>query len=657
MCNNSGIRDFEQINDKVVRVRLSITSKSLVFLLTLVTATIGRAEQISLSPAEQQWLADHPVIQLAPDPDFAPIEYLDKDGEFKGISADYAKLVGERLGIEFTVARLPTWDDVLAAAKTQKVDMFGAANSTPQREEYMSFTQPHIFLPGVIITRDDTDGQLTLGDIAGKRVAAVSGYAWFDMIGNDFPNFKMEGVPTLTDGLRSLSFGELDAIISDPATATEVIRNEGLTNLRIAGNTGYNFTLAFGVRKDWPELTSMLNRAIDTISEEERDEILQKWVSLEQEIVSDQLLYAIIAIVAAIAVIAAGTIGWNRILSNRVDERTRELNAARQELVVINEELEKRVEERTRKLRRTLRQLQASQSQLVQSEKMATMGQLVAGVAHEINTPLGYVYNNVQLLTDFVSRVDQQTQEFDTLSELMTSDDANDNQISAQFQRVQKSSKLLTDDDGLRETRELIDDSAHGLRQISELVLSLKDFSRIDRAIEEGVDLHENIEHTLKICQHVTRNCAEIIKRYGNIPEVRCNPSQINQVLLNIITNSCHAIQDSGQFGKILISTDADSEYVYVSIQDDGVGMPEDVGRRIFEPFYTTKKAGSGTGLGLSISHNILEAHHAKLHLHSRVGKGTLFKFGLPRNPPQKKPEPIGAESESNVIDMAVGKS
>ena len=640
-------------------MQLKLTSLRAVslFIAVLVTVSLAQADQLTLTADEQQWLNAHPIIQIAPDPDFAPIESLDQDGNYLGIAADYAELIEEKLGIAFTIAKLPSWDAVLEAAKAREVDMFGAATASPQREEYMSFTEPHIRLPGVIITRDDTSGTLTLDDIEGQRVAAVSGYIWFDLIENDRPGFKMSGAANLTQGLRDLSFGTYDAIISDAATATQVIRTEGLTNLRIAGDTGYETALAFAVRKDWPELTALLNKAIATITEEERADILQKWVSLEQDAISESTLYWIIGIVVAVIVAALATLGWNRILSNQVAERTRELNAAQHELLAVNAELESRVKERTKKLRRVVKQLQASQSQLVQSEKMATMGQLVAGVAHEINTPLGYVYNNVQLMTEFVSQVEAHMKQFEVLSSLMTSNDADDAHISSQFQHVDKLSRSITKDDGLRETRDLIEDSAYGLRQISDLVLGLKDFSRIDRATEDGVDLHQNIDQTLKIVQHITKNCAEIIKRYGEIPVVRCNPSQINQVLLNVLTNSCHAIQEAGHLGKILITTDYDEDYVYVSIQDDGVGMPEDVGKRAFEPFYTTKKSGKGTGLGLSISHDILQKHNAKLRLHSRPGKGTLFRFGLPRKIVARKPETVIAEQSADDAQLMMAES
>ncbi|MEM7207008.1 MAG: transporter substrate-binding domain-containing protein [Pseudomonadota bacterium] len=631
---------------------IPIVRKLCVAILFGLFAQIAVAEPIPLTSQERAWLDAHPVIQIAPDPDFAPIEYLDENGEYKGIAADYAALIEEKLGIQFTIAKLPNWDTVLEKAQAREVDMFGAATASPQREEYMLFTEPHIRLPGVIITRDDTSGTLTLDDIAGRRVAAVSGYIWFDLIGNDRPNFQMDSTPSLTQGLRDLSFGNLDAIISDAATATRVIRTEGLTNLRIAGDTGYETALAFGVRKDWPELGNLLNKAIATITDEERASILQRWVSLDQDLLSQETLFIIAAGAAVVLLITLGTLGWNRILSQRVAARTRQLDAAQQELLAANVDLEKRVRERTKRLQRALKQLQASQTQLVQSEKMATMGQLVAGVAHEINTPLGYVYNNVQLLTDFVGKVDEQTNACRLLTDLMASTDADDEQISSQFENVQRLTAELTDENGLGETMELVEDSNYGLRQISDLVLSLKDFSRVDRANEDGVDLHQSIEHTLKISHHVTKNTAEIVKSFGEIPKVRCNPSQINQVLLNVLTNACHAIQNGKGHGTILITTEADSDYVYVGIQDDGVGMQKDVGERIFEPFFTTKTSGSGTGLGLSISYNILKQHNAKLRLHSRPGKGTLFKFGLPIKTVDRNADDSDQVDRDNIIDL-----
>ena len=131
---------------------------------------------VSLTPAEWAWLAEHPVIRLAPDPDFPPIEYLDADGNYQGIAADYAALVGRRLGIDFTIVNLRTWDEVLEKAQSREIDMFGAASESPQRAKYMTFTRPHIELPGVIIVRNEVTGQLHVKDLLDRTVSVVSGY-------------------------------------------------------------------------------------------------------------------------------------------------------------------------------------------------------------------------------------------------------------------------------------------------------------------------------------------------------------------------------------------------------------------------------------------------------------------------------------------------
>ena len=604
-----------------------------VLLLTAYLSAPVSAAEIALDPDEQRWVTNHPTVRIAPDPDFAPIEFIDPDGQYQGIAADYLELVQARLPVNFEVVALSSWDEVLVQARERDVDMFGAATASPQREEYMAFTVPHIRLPGVIITRNDSSRELTLEQLSEKSVAAVSGYVWFDLIGNQHPGFALQSSSSLTQALRDLSFGNYDAVVSDPATATQVIRKEGLTNLQISGDTGFFTELAFGVRKDWPELVTLLNKAIATISEAEREAILDKWVSLEQPGIDRGIWYAIAGLALLVLLVTVGTLAWNRVLSQRVAHRTHELDAAQSELLAINVDLEKRVRERTRRLQKAINELKASQSQLVQSEKMASMGQLVAGVAHEINTPLGYVHNNVQLLEEFVARMGEYTSACKLLTDLMASPTASDDLVSHQFEIVRELTSNLVESNEISETRELVKDSGYGLTQITDIVHGLKDFSRVDRAMVDEVALNANIENALKVVNHLARDSVTFVRKLGDIPPVRCNPSQINQVLVNVLTNSCHAIEEKGEPGRVEIRTEADENYVHVTITDDGVGMPKGVGDRIFEPFYTTKKAGQGTGLGLSISYNILKQHNAKLKISSRSGKGTLFRFGIPLRP------------------------
>jgi signal transduction histidine kinase len=281
-------------------------------------------------------------------------------------------------------------------------------------------------------------------------------------------------------------------------------------------------------------------------------------------------------------------------------------------------------------LNRAYTQLASSQAQLVQSEKMAALGQMVAGVAHEINTPLGYVNNNVEMLREFVAQMQFILQAHEQLAETLLAPDSTDVDIAECLATVDEMKADLDMPAWFADLDQLFNDTFYGVRQISELVIGLKDFSRLDQAPTDNVSLNDCVESALLIGRNALKYKVQVLKRLGELPKIRCAASQINQVLLNLLTNAAQAIHDQGY---ILIKTWCDDERVHVSIQDTGCGIPPENLRRIFDPFYTTKPVGEGTGLGLSISFKIIQQHQGHIRVASEVGKGTRFVLSLPRQP------------------------
>ena len=290
--------------------------------------------------------------------------------------------------------------------------------------------------------------------------------------------------------------------------------------------------------------------------------------------------------------------------------------------------MEQRVAASTANLSEAYRQLKASQAQLVQSEKMASLGQMVAGVAHEINTPLGYVRNNVEMTQSVFEQLGSVLADHEHLLDLMAAETPDETAIHAQLLKASSASAELRESNTLEDTAALLKDTLFGADQIKELVVNLRNFSRLDQARVAEVNLNDSLEQTLVIARNVLKSRVEIIRRLADIPAVSCSPSQINQVFLNLISNAAQAIEHDE--GRLLLKTEADGEHVHVSIQDNGKGIAKEHLEKIFDPFFTTKPIGQGTGLGLSISYQIVQAHGGSIRVASIPGKGSRFVVSLP---------------------------
>lgn len=290
--------------------------------------------------------------------------------------------------------------------------------------------------------------------------------------------------------------------------------------------------------------------------------------------------------------------------------------------------MEARIAQRNQVLRKALVDLKESQAQLVQSEKMASLGQMVAGVAHELNTPLGYVNNNVQLLRELSAPLLQLAEAQAALADCLADPGCGEARLASALEHAACVRKATAPELLAEDLTQLFDDTLYGLQQIAELVVGLKDFARLDRVMSEEVDLNECIRSALLIARNAIKDKAEVALQLGELPRIPCAPSQINQVLLNLLNNAAQAIEGRGQ---ILLKSWAEDDAVCISLQDSGCGMPAEVLARIFDPFFTTKPVGQGTGLGLSISYKIIQDHGGQIRAASELGRGTRFLIRLPR--------------------------
>lgn len=274
-----------------------------------------------------------------------------------------------------------------------------------------------------------------------------------------------------------------------------------------------------------------------------------------------------------------------------------------------------------RDLKEVNSKLSDAQSKLIQSEKLASIGQLAAGVAHEINNPIGFIFSNFGTLEQYLEDLFQMLDAYEQ-AEASVSD-------GAALARI-RSLKADLDIDYLKEDiPNLMRESRDGIQRVRKIVQDLKDFSRVDARQEwESVDLHAGIDSTLNIVNNEIKYKADVVKHYGALPEVQCLPSELNQVFMNLLVNAAHAI--TAERGTITISTGVEGPNVWVEVADTGAGIAQENLQRIFDPFFTTKPVGKGTGLGLSLSYGIVQKHSGRMEVHSELGVGTRFRVTLP---------------------------
>lgn len=310
----------------------------------------------------------------------------------------------------------------------------------------------------------------------------------------------------------------------------------------------------------------------------------------------------------------------NAKLEDKVLERTAQLSAKNVELEATHEELK------------------TTQSQLLQSEKLASVGQLAAGVAHEINNPVGYIMSNLGTLQRYVATYQRILQHYESLSATLGEDArVKVKQQLEQIAQVQADEDLEFIQDDIAD---LLSDSIQGTQQVKDIVQGLKSFSRVDAPELQLVDLNDCINSTLKMVNNELKYTCKVHTDLQALPEIRCNPGQINQVLMNLLVNASQAIDKSGA---ITVSSAVEGDEIVMRVADTGVGIAATDLANIFTPFFTTKPVGEGTGLGLSVSYGIIQEHGGSIEVDSEVGVGTTFSlhFPLPNEVTKGEREPI----------------
>lgn len=303
--------------------------------------------QIELTQKEFEWLEAHADnIRLAPLPDSPPIDFTDAAGNHLGLTSDYIRLIELQLGIRFQQVQCDSWKDILDKLKNREVDLVGSVQNTPGRREFLRFTEPYLHVQNVILTRTEWDETFTLDNMAGMEIAVVEESATYDYIERMHPEYRLIPVKDATSGFRMVSFMEADAMVADLGVASYYIEELGISNLRVAGDIDYPWELCLASRKDWPLLSSILNKALSNITKEQRRAIQKEWITLSGTVhIPRERYLKVIGGILIVTLLAIGSVlFWNRTLRRQVSRHTEELGLVRQSHARAEQALDESVE-------------------------------------------------------------------------------------------------------------------------------------------------------------------------------------------------------------------------------------------------------------------------------------------------------------------------
>ncbi len=675
------------------------------------------------SEEEQNWISSHPVISVAIDPNFPPVEFYDNDGTPNGISVGFIQLLAKKTGLQFKFVRVGSWPAVLDGIAQKKIDMLCAVTPSPERQKLMLFTKPVFEIPTVIVTRSGVKDNFKMNDLKGKKVVVVKGYFINDYMAKNHPGIKLYSVPNTRTGLRMVSSGGAFAMLEYLSSVSYYIGKENISNLRIVGETHYYAQLSMATRSDWPMLRQVLDQGLKQISESERKIITGKWISLNPPRFYTQRKFWLIIGGAScgLLVLVLLMLCWNWSLRAVVKQRTQSLKTELDERLRMEQALRVREEQfktifenaedailimdqdslldcnsmtlklfgvtredilgryivdfspehqpdgilsrdkammlaesafrgepqyfewthcrsdgtlfdceiklnripiqgkdRLQALVRDISSRQQAQkekeklqAQLVQAQKLESVGRLAGGIAHDFNNMLCVIIGYTEKI---MRSIDVSWQSYSELEEIRKA--------------AQRSAAL---------TRQLLA------------------FARKETVDPEFLDLNEIVEGMLKMLQRLIGEDIELSwKPEADLGTIYMDPAQVDQILVNLCVNARDAITD---MGKVSIETanvvvDADycikntdfypGEFVMLTVTDNGCGMDPETQAHVFEPFFTTKETGKGTGMGLATIHGIVKQNNGIIYVYSELGQGTTFKIYIPRR--MERPRYISAD-------------
>lgn len=545
----------------------------------------------------QEQQSDRTII-VGADRAYPPYEFLDKDGRPAGFNVDLTRAIAEVMGmrVEF---RFGGWPEMRAALESGKVDILQGISYSDERTAKLEFSPPHSITYHAVFARRDSPPVRSLDDLHGKKVIVFKGGIMQEYLaGHGFAK-DLVMTDTPADALRLLASGEHDYAVLAILPGMYIIKELHLTNLVPVVKDVAVQKYGYGVKKGNTELLARFSEGLAIVKKTgQYAAIHDKWLGvLEPQPVSGRVIAKYGAMVAVpLLLVLCGTVLWSRSLQRQVAQRT--------------ESLAREVAER----QRAVEELRLNQQQLVQADKMAALGILVSGVAHEINNPNGLILLNMPILREVYADA----------AEVLEGH----YREHGDFSLGGLSYSRMRD-----EVPQMLEEMHEGSKRIKRIVEDLKDFARRDdTAGTEPVDVNAVARAAVRLVDPSIRKATNgFTARYAeDLPRVRGNAQRIEQVIVNLVLNACQALPDAQRGITLATSHDREKGCVLLRVSDQGVGIAPEHLSHLTDPFFTTKREDGGTGLGLSVSAGIVKEHGGSLTFDSAPGAGTTVTLALP---------------------------
>ncbi|MBJ6726478.1 transporter substrate-binding domain-containing protein [Geomesophilobacter sediminis] len=570
----------------------------LVLLLAVAFPRPGHAAYDEAKPAG-------PPILVGANYAYPPYEFLDANGHPAGYNVDLTRAIAEVMGVKVEF-RFGTWSRLRDELRAGRVDILQGMSFSDDRTHEVDFSPPHTIVHHAIFARRGTKVVTTLEELRGKKVVVFKGGIMHDSLVRLGLGPELVLAKSPADALRLLAAGGCEYAVVAALPGMSLISQLHLTNVVPVARSVAAEKYCYAVRKGNTELLTRFSEGLAILEQTgQYQAIYDKWLGVHEQprLSRDRALKYGLAVLLPLLGVLAGTAVWSRTLQRRVADRTAELA---QEVAERN---------------RALEELKRHQDKLIQADKMATLGTLVAGVAHEVNNPNGLILLNLPILRD----VFRDTEE--TLEE-----------------RYQKEGDFPLGGIPYSRMREevpkMLEEMGEGASRIKRIVEDLKDYARQDTvARKEPFDLNDVVQKALRLLEPTLRKSTSRFSTQfaENLPPALGVPQRIEQVIVNLLVNACQALPAPDRAIRLATSYDPEQALLRVSIRDEGVGIPQEFLNRLTDPFFTTKRESGGTGLGLSISAGIVQEHGGSLSFDSPPGGGTTAVLSLPTGPGEQQ--------------------